>query len=657
MSRRTFTPASAAFILWAALIFLCYGKNFPFSGSFENFPLDEILSSIVLVFVSLLSGNRLLKSFRLEGIHCLEEMLFSIAIGLALISAFIFLLGLLHLLYLQAVLLLVLGFCLLAASNHVYGRTLWERAKKYHPALSLPEIFMVLLVLAFAGLTLINTLPPPVSRDALIHHLAIPKLYMKHHGIVDIPFSLPSYYPPFMEMLYTGALILSSDILAKILHFLFYLGSLLFTFVLGRQFLSRFMSLLAVSLFGSLPVVFQVSSIAYTDLGLTFFTLGGFIALFRWSQTHVTGWFYLGALMTGWAVGCKYNGLIVFFILLMGIILILSQRKVSFPLLVKNVTVFIFLILMVNILWLARNYSFTGNPGYPLANAIIGEPWLPDQPKLSQYQIRRVLYGETLWDQILLPWNLSVKTKSKARYELDGIINPIFLIFLPFFIGLSGKPKGIKWLACFCLLYFLFFWASSRVRLRYLMPIYPLLGIITAYTVATWELRWKKIFLTIPLCLIFLLNLYWILVYTSATKPIGFLVGKESRRSFLCRHIPSYPVFEFINSSLPHNARIMFLYGGKHGNDGYYLDRDYFFTTRYMGHTGRKILEKVDTPEGVRNELLRMRLTHLLINWKRLDMDYASSLSPEKFSLFKEFCRDFLRLECKYGGSSLYRLL
>ena len=146
-------------------------------------------------------------------------------------------------------------------------------------------------------------------------------------------------------------------------------------------------------------------------------------------------------------------------------------------------------------------------------------------------------------------------------------------------------------------------------------------------------------------------------MYTSKINPFDFLVGKESRRAFLCRHIPPYPVFEYVNKHLPQNARIMFLYGGKFGNDGYYLDRDYFYDTRYMGYTGKKILTKAESAEEVRKEFRNLGISHFLINWNRLQMDYSSSLSTEKQLLFKKFCQRFLRLEFKHGRSFLYRLI
>jgi len=643
-------------IVWTILVgFSYFHYSLPTVGK-ANFVLDEIFGGLILIIICLLAGNRIFKLFRLQDISLLEQILFSVGIGLGTISITIFFFGLTQALYPWTLALLLLGFVLIASSNYAYARMLLNRAQTWHPALSLSEVLILFLIFGFISLTLINTLTPPFYRDALIHHLAIPKWYIRHHGIVNIPFSIPSYYPPFMEMLYVGSLLLSSDILAQLIHFLFYLGALFFTFTLAIKLTTRPMSLLAVLLFGSLPVVCQVSSAAYSDLGLTFFTMGGILALFHWRQTSTQGWFYLGALMTGFAVSCKYNGLIVFLSFIPGILLAFAQWKVPLKSMVKNIIFFLLLVSLVNSLWVGRNFWLTGNPVYPLASSFIGKNPDFSLPKVSPYEIRNLLYGETLKEQIMLPWTLSLKTQTKARHELDGVINPIFLFFIPFFIFLPKKIPGIKWIACFSLLYFLFFWASSVVRLRYLMPIYPLLGIITAFTAGTLEIKWKKIFITVTLSVAFLLNLYWVLQYTSIVNPINFLIGKESKQAFLCRLLPSYPVFEYINNDLSPTSRIMFLYGGNFGNDGYYLNCDYFFDSRYLGSTVKDILQKSLTPEEVKKEFVRMGITHLLINWDLLHIDFSSSLPEEKLLLYKKFCQKYFHLEFKQGGSFLYRL-
>jgi 4-amino-4-deoxy-L-arabinose transferase-like glycosyltransferase len=643
-------------IVWTIFVtFSYFHYSLPVVGKI-NFFLKEIFWGVILIILCMLAGNRIIKLFHLKDIPPFDEILFSAGLGLGTLSISIFALGLTQAFYPWTLVLLLAGFVLLASRNYAYARMLLNRAKAWRPALSLSEVLILSLIFGFISLTLINTLTPPFYRDALIHHLAIPKWYIRHHGIVNIPFSIPSYYPPFMEMLYVGALLLSSDIFAQLIHFLFYLGALFFTFTLAIKLTTRPMSLLAVLLFGSLPVVCQVSSAAYSDLGLTFFTVGGILALFHWRQTSTQGWFYLGALMAGFAVGCKYNGFIVLLSLAIGIIFTLAQRKDPLKFIVKNIIMFLLIVFLVNSLWLARNFWYTGNPIYPLASSLIGKNPYLNQPKVSAYEIRNRLYGETLRDQILLPWTLSVMTKTKARHELDGVINPIFLVFLPFFFFLPGKTPEIKWIAYFSLLYFLFFWASSVVRLRYLMPIYPLIGIITAFTVGALEIKGKKIFITVTLSVAFLLNLYWVLQYTAIVNPINFLIGKESRQAFLCRLLPSYPVFEYINNKLPPTSRIMFLYGGNFGNDGYYLNCDYFFDSRYLGSTVKDILQKSLTPEEVRKEFVRMGITHVLINWALLHMDFSSSLPEEKLVLYKNFCQKYLYLEFKQGGSFLYCL-
>ena len=55
------------------------------------------------------------------------------------------------------------------------------------------KIALVILLTTYViGIALMASVPP-VSRDALIHHLAVPKLYLQHGGMIelpDIPFSL-----------------------------------------------------------------------------------------------------------------------------------------------------------------------------------------------------------------------------------------------------------------------------------------------------------------------------------------------------------------------------------------------------------------------------------------------------------------------------------
>ena len=50
-------------------------------------------------------------------------------------------------------------------------------------------------MMGVAAVIFIMASVPPVSRDELTHHLAVPKLYIAHGGIYEIPNVIFSYYP------------------------------------------------------------------------------------------------------------------------------------------------------------------------------------------------------------------------------------------------------------------------------------------------------------------------------------------------------------------------------------------------------------------------------------------------------------------------------
>ena len=62
-------------------------------------------------------------------------------------------------------------------------------------------IFLGLLGALIVSIVILSCVPP-VSKDALVHHLAVPKLYLKHGGIYEIPSMIFSYYPMNLDLLY-----------------------------------------------------------------------------------------------------------------------------------------------------------------------------------------------------------------------------------------------------------------------------------------------------------------------------------------------------------------------------------------------------------------------------------------------------------------------
>ena len=157
---------------------------------------------------------------------------------------------------------------------------------------------------------------PPVSRDALTHHLAVPKLYLQHGGMVEIPAIEFSYYPMNLDLLYLLPLYFGNDILPKFIHFAFALATAGLIFGYLRRRTTMNLALAGALFFLSLPVIVKLSITVYVDLGLIFFTTWSLLSLFTWRETGFRARdLVIAAVACGLALGTKYNALPAFLLL------------------------------------------------------------------------------------------------------------------------------------------------------------------------------------------------------------------------------------------------------------------------------------------------------------------------------------------------------
>ena len=126
---------------------------------------------------------------------------------------------------------------------------------------------LLLLLVGLVVATVLLGSVPPVDRDALTHHLFVPRLWLEHGGIHEIPEIPFSYYPMNLDLLYTVPLALGNDIVPKYIHYLF----ALLTALVGMDILkvpANLMSLGAVD-FGVVVdgAVVEVSAVAAAAVG------------------------------------------------------------------------------------------------------------------------------------------------------------------------------------------------------------------------------------------------------------------------------------------------------------------------------------------------------------------------------------------------------
>jgi len=537
-------------------------------------------------------------------------------------------------------------------------------------------LFIVLCGLVFLLIISITILAsvPPVSKDALVHHLAVPKLYLEHGGMYEIPSMVFSYYPMNLDLLYLIPLYFENDIVPKFIHFSFALLTAWFIFNYLRRRINAIYALLGVIFFLSIPIIIKLSITVYVDLGLIFFSAASLLLLFKWIEKGFSlKLLILSASFCGLAVGTKYNGLVTLFLLTLFVpFLYLRHQQDKNPNFLKAAgygILFLFIAFIFFSPWMIRNYLWTTNPIVPLYDHWFNPQDVTDRQSIGLFAYRSLVYHETWWQMALLPVRIFFQGQDGIPQYFDGRLNP-FLFFLPFFAfyGIRRDPAIVrnekKIMLTFVVLFFAFAFFSSSLRIRYISPIIPPLVILSIFGVSKTVEAIRKfnsrsarnvgfalIFVILSFAL--LLNASYVLHQYKYVNPFNYLDGSLSRDEYIEKYRFEYPTLRYINKNLPKDTRILFIFLG---NRGYYCNREYIFDMNNNKSMLRQFLKMSDSAEDLLLRLKRMEITHLLISHDIFNRWKKNSFTIKEQELLKRFFEKHVRLLYFKWGYGVSRL-
>ncbi|MDD3816235.1 MAG: glycosyltransferase family 39 protein [Desulfocapsaceae bacterium] len=542
--------------------------------------------------------------------------------------------------------------------------------------LSTKSYFVCGLIILFVGLIaaiILLASVPPVDRDSLTHHLYIPRLYLNHGGIFEIPEIDFSYFPMNLEMLYMLPLAFGNDIIPKYIHFLFALLTSAFLYYYIKVILNRTAALIGVLFFLSLPVIVKLSITAYVDLGLIFFSSASLLLIFTWlKDTARVRYLLLAGACCGMAVGTKYNGLIDLLLLTM-FVPVLYQRcspqdKQSNVNAFRYGTVFFMAALLTFSPWAIRNSIWTGNPLYPLFGSIFGTEDTSVLGGMNFFLVRKFLYHESWWQTLLIPLRIFFEGQDDNPKYFDGQLNP-FLLILPLFaftVHARNNQEHIakQTLAIFSFLYIILAFFQRDLRIRYIGPAIVPLVILSIYGFNNVLILAKKIqktnvrrFVFTILVLVagaaLLYNVFYISSLFSKVQPLTYLSGKTSKTDYISHFRPEYPVYQYANQHLSNNSKTLCVFSG---NRGYYLNIPHSFDF----HNNQSILcntiKRASTPADILIYLQQNGFTHLIIRNDLWQQWLANNLSTEKRVLFERVRSNNFHHMFSYDQYSLYEI-
>lgn len=516
-------------------------------------------------------------------------------------------------------------------------------------------VFIVLL----AALYLLGSVPV-VARDALIHHLAVPKWWVLQDQIAAVSWHEWSFYPMLINLAYTALIKFNLEQYAAYYHgiYLILLSAVIAAFVL-RQTQSHAISLCAYLITFSTPVVLRLASSPLVDLGLALYCTIAVFYLVKWSSKQSAFWCLVAAgVAFGLAMGCKYNALLFTFLSFSLAVILAKREGLSSGRIFWALSLCATIAFIIFLPWALKNLIWTHNPLYPLFKNVFGASESAYQAaSLSPIQKLLVYYGQDWIDILLMPFKMIFLGEDNNPRLYDGVLSPVLVLsILPIF--LKFKKSWVLYFSLLIIFYFYLAICFSSARIRYMLP---LIGPVIVLLSCAMELiaahireSYRKYFFIA----ITLIHLYFSFTYLFAllksTKAVPYVFGELSKREYLLQSMDEYRLTEYVNQNLPDNSYVYLLLTG---NRFYYYDKRVISGGYFSANKLIEWLKISGSAEFLAKELKSRGIGYILAHTERTQETLKSLLNEEETIIWNRFQSNYMKPLQAANGYSLWQIL
>lgn len=528
----------------------------------------------------------------------------SIGIGFYFLSLIAFTLGVLHLLYPGLLIFVTFVPLLLLLNDRSALKILWQKLDIQ--SYSKLKWLLVALFTTYLFYHYAQCFSPVVQSDGVRYHITIPQIYLQNHYLVYCPLNAFSNFPFTIEMIFLYGLSFGSDIIAKFLHFHFFILFIGLLWQLLPEKMNRFMKisfLCAVLFIPSAPIV---ACWSFVDFGLNFFLFLHLLAVKRYFLCDSErNWLYLALFFMGVAFSCKYSILPVMAFDLLLLFCFFMRRMLPMMRRWRALCIMVLLLSFPILPYVVKNVIYTGNPVYPLANNLFhGGEWTSEDSAFYMNKAsEKGLDKDNPLNLLRSPYYLTTAWRNYEAFN-PGIGFLFFFIALFFF---RRKRSFSLFLQLFCLFFFIF-WFYSYQSNRFLIPV--IFGSIICFFYYISTMRFRQPLLVIVLLFSLINARVWSSISWNNYNPFLYLSGMVSERQFQSRHLSYYPFLRSMKKLvLAPDERILFI--GEHRAYGFpwhsVLVADWFdppyvlhFIRKYQPANGYDLLHVMQEKEGVR---------------------------------------------------------
>lgn len=435
--------------------------------------------------------------------------------------------------------------------------------------------FAAVLMLYFLG-----ALAPSTGGDALWHNLAMPKVIATQSSFLDV-WQLrigPEHTetPKLVDHFYALGMLLGSDTISTLLNFLFLLVVLAIVLEFTFHHTNLHYALWSVLAVALMPVITHLGRESKLDLGLALFELSAVYCFYLFKTEGKLNWLLLASLFVGFALGVRYNALVLVIILTILLMYdVLNDRTLRLQWR-KVLAAWVLPATAVAALWYIGNLVQYGNPLFPFYDSIIRAlypvgsftailHWSTiDTNYLDQFRVP--MRG---WFGWLYPfWFFSFNQPSRIN-TWSEMWGPLILSALPLMVLTRVfQETWVRWALVYVVLSYLFWVNQLHITRTFVGPL-TVATVVAVIAILRTPIPYRYLLLS---GLITLLLWSSLILLRGSYGCIPFAFGLESREAFLQRELPRVPIFPSLRMasfsySLPDSSKVL-LYNW---SSGYYM--------------------------------------------------------------------------------------
>jgi len=604
--------------LWG-LFLLAYFQRFPWPGFFSNTWSVLVACAVTLSAAGYGSwaGSRLFSNI----LNSLERLLLSVVLGFGILSLLMGLLGLLGMWTRWAAALLVLAGFLAGRTYLPWGHFLQKPDFSQSPRVPLILTGFGLLLgflLAFAPIT---------YYDSLVYHLALPQAYLFAGRWVALPDLIYSAFPQNLEMLWLLGLLLGNDNLVNLLGWIISLLGIFMVYVMSHRFFGRSEAWWSAAILALMPAYLLLSSGGYVDVGLSVFSLASLYTVMLWRLDPSRKMAVLAGILGGLAVGIKYTGALC---VLAGLLILLFshgkeywKRNFSHGLILCGSAYLAFFP------WMLKNLLVMGNPVFPFFyqwSLFQLNPWVGEAAAGYFFHGLTEYAPQSGWNIIKILWDIAVHgMEFGGGMDVLGHMGwGVYFLLLPLLWLATPLPVAVKALLGYAVAFYIP-WAMSRPVLRFLIPLAPILAILSGYAwvkaVSLCTTRWFRTVARLALASILMSGIFLFFHTTLFLGSYDVLLGLQTKEEYLSHRLRHnyYQAAQFVNQ-LPHDT-LTYIVGDQRG---YYYKNPVIVTPAFNRNPLTDWANRAANPAALRQALKSHGITHILINKPEMDRLHMS---------------------------------